>query len=312
MPLTATLLKETAHDMGFQACGIARAASIDSNVLGLERWLEQQQNGNMEYMRRHVSMRHDPSILYPGARSVVSLIVAYKPSQQMHGKRRIAMYAYGEDYHTHIKAMLYRLVETLQVADPQFEAKVCVDTAPLAEKYWAVQAGLGWIGRNTLLVNPDYGSLCLLGELVTSYEFDHYDSPMTSRCGDCRRCVDACPNQALHYDHQQLQATRCTSYHTIENRDSRLPESLHTRGYVFGCDCCQNVCPYNQQAPVSIVLTDEQLEALEMLTVSDERQFRKQTRHRALNRINYSQWQRNLAKGEDDMKAPQPHNNPSR
>lgn len=251
----------------------------------------------MHYMEEHVEMRHDPSLLVPGARSVVSLLLGYKPSRIMGGAHRIAMYAYGMDYHVRIKQMLFQLIADIQKEYPDFTAKPCVDTVPIADKHWAVRAGLGWIGHNTLFVSPQLGSLCNIAELVTTSVFDHYDQPMESRCGECRRCVDACPNQALHAvgNVYRLDARRCTSYHTIENHDEQLPETLRRDGYAFGCDRCQLACPYNEQAPVSVEVSDEQLEELQHLADADEITFRRFSRSRALSRIRYNQWRRNLS-----------------
>ena len=284
--------------MGFHACGIAEAAPLTDEELGLHRWLADGDHAAMHYMEQHVAMRHDPSLLVPGARSVVSLLLGYKPSRTMTGKNRIAMYAYGEDYHKRIKQMLFRLIAAIQREYPDFTAKPCVDTAPIADKRWAVRAGLGWVGKNTLFVSPVLGSLCNIAELVTPAVFDSYDQPMESRCGDCRRCVDACPNQALHDVEGggwHLDARRCISYHTVENRDEQLPATLRRNGYAFGCDCCQLACPYNEQAPVSIEISDEQMDALQHLAEADEATFRQFSRPRALSRITYAQWRRNLS-----------------
>ncbi|KWW30801.1 MAG: (Fe-S)-binding protein [bacterium P3] len=295
--LPAATVKQLALDVGFHACGIAAATPLTADELGLHRWIAEGNHADMRYMERHVAMRHDPALLVPGAQTVISLLLGYKPSCYMCGDNRIAMYAYGDDYHTGIKQMLFRLIAAIRQVQPGFEAKPCVDTVPVADKHWAVRAGLGWLGRNTLLINPTYGSLCFLAELVTVTLVDSYDLPVANRCGDCHRCLDACPNRALQSGPNggsRLDARRCTSYHTVESRASRLPESLQRRGYAFGCDCCQLVCPYNMQAPVSVQIGDAQLSELQSLEHADEATFRRLTRHRALNRINYAQWQRNI------------------
>lgn len=305
-PLKSVYVKDAAFEIGFSDCGIARADALSHSTFYLDEWLDAGFNAEMGYMARNVEKRYDPRLLVEGARSVVSLIVAYKPDRQMEGKCRIAQYAYGEDYHERLKSMMFQLIGCIKTRYPDFEARAFVDTAPISDRHWAVRAGLGWIGRNTLFLHPRYGSLCFICELVTSAEFDAYDKPMeTIGCADCSRCVDACPNKAivainspagLHY---LVDARKCTSYNTIENRDVSLPEGLDTHGYVFGCDICQLVCPYNGQSPTSYYLDDERKTQLERLAGADEATFRRFAKHSALNRIKYPQWCRNLRKASE-------------
>jgi len=310
MLLSAQYIKSCAASAGFAACGIARAECLSDAEYALGDWLADGFQADMGYMEKHAAMRRDPRLLLEGARSVIAVLVPYKYDRLMDGPGRIAQYAYGEDYHERLKRMLYQLLDSLRVQYPELEARPCVDTAPISDKCWAARAGLGWIGRNTLLVNPVYGSFCFLGELVTTAVVDRYDSPVSSldggvahldsSCGECRRCVEACPNGAIvlrgdaHHPYYQIDARRCTSYNTIENRSDVLPYSLQTRGYIFGCDICQLVCPYNQQAPASSILTDERKSELETLTESDDRSlFNRSARHSALGRIRFAQWVRN-------------------
>lgn len=288
--------------MGFDDCGIAQAEAIPQFSHSLQEWTAQGCHASMSFMEQHQEMRGDPRLLVPDAKSVISLVVGYKPSQTMQGPFRIAQYAYGEDYHEKIKRMLFALIARIQERYPDFEAKPCVDTVPMSDKLWAMMAGMGWIGKNTLFIHPRLGSFCNLGELVTTAEMDHYDTPKPNQCGDCHKCVDACPNKALIVSPPtakvkvELDARRCTSYHTIENRSEQLPESLRTNGYVFGCDCCQLVCPFNQQAPVAVEVSAERLQELEFLPVADEAAFKHLTRHTPISRIKYYQWCRNLEK----------------
>ena len=174
-----------------------------------------------------------------------------------------------------------------------------MDTVPISDKAWAVRAGLGWRGRNTLLVNPVLGSYCFVGELVTTSEADQYDTPLENGCGDCRLCVEACPNRCLVQTKNGSywnDARRCASYHTIENRAEQLPDDVRLSAYAFGCDCCQLVCPYNSTAKVCYDLTDERKAALENLQHADESTFKHSVKHSALNRIKYRQWRRNIEK----------------
>ena len=295
--LNSQLVKAAARGVGFDACGIAEAAALTDEELHLRPWLEGGCHAEMGYMAEHVDMRYDPRSLVPGARSVISVLLGYKPSQRIEGKAKIAQYAYGQDYHERVKAMLYQLIAAVREVYPDFDAKPCVDTVPISDRAWAVRAGLGWRGRNTLLVNPVLGSYCYIGELVTTFEADKYDSPMENGCGECRRCVEACPNGCLvpiEGGGYWNDARRCASYHTIENRAENLPEDVRLSGYAFGCDCCQLVCPYNMRAEAHYQLSDNDKERLESLAEADEATFKKATRHLALNRIKFGQWCRNI------------------
>lgn len=328
--LSSSFVKEAAIRVGFDACGIAVASPLTEEEWGYEEWLRRGYQADMAYMEQHRDKRSDPTLLVPGARSVIVLLSGYKPSQTMQDRvsgARIAQYAYGEDYHERIKRMLFQLIAAIRQRYPDFEAKPCVDTVPISDKQWARRAGLGWIGRNTLLVNPVLGSYCNIGELVTPSPADSYDTPIENRCGDCRACVAACPNHALsesranlfvlpsqsmvttegsnkalthsqineltHSSIPLLDANRCASYHTVENRAETLPPDIRLSGYAFGCDICQLVCPYNQTAEVRYTLTDERKAQLEALDDADPTAFKRLTKHTALSRIRHSQWQRN-------------------
>lgn len=295
--LSSSAVKEAAAAVGFDACGIAAATPLSEEEWGYAEWLRNGYHADMAYMEQYRDLRADPSLLLPGAQSVIVLLLGYKPSRLMEGPARIAQYAYGEDYHERIKRMLVQLIAAIQLQHPDFQAKPCVDTVPISDKQWALRAGLGWIGRNTLLVNPTLGSYCNIGELVTTSPADHYDTPLPNRCADCHACVDACPNHAItHTAHTHiplLDATRCASYHTIENRAETLPPHIRLSGYAFGCDCCQLVCPYNRQAAVRYTLTPERKAQLEALAEADPAAFRRFTKHTALSRIRHSQWRRN-------------------
>ncbi len=293
--------------MGFSDCGIARAEALGLDEYPLAGWLENGFHADMSYMEHHTDMRCDPRLLLPGARSVISLLVAYKPDRQMEGPARIAQYAYGEDYHERLKRMLYQLLDRIKALHSHFEARPFVDTAPISDRHWARRAGLGWIGRNTLLLHPRFGSYCFIGELVTAAAFDRYDTPLTGNpCEDCRRCVEACPNHAIVEPlpasapaSTMIDSRRCTSYNTIENRAETLPPTLNRQGYAFGCDICQSVCPLNQQAPAAFHLDEERKKTLESLAEADEATFHKVARHSALSRIKYPQWIRNCKMNND-------------
>lgn len=305
--LSSSVVKAVAATVGFDACGLAEATALTPEEFHLDEWIAHGFHADMHYMEQYRDLRTDPRVLHPDARTVISVLLGYKPSRRMEGPARIAQYAYGEDYHQRVKRMLYQLISSLRTHYPDFEARPCVDTAPISDKLWAARAGLGWIGHNTLLINPTLGSYCFIGELVTTSPADLYDKPIENRCGNCHACVDACPNKALthssineltHSSIPLLNARRCASYHTIENRAETLPPEIHLSGYAFGCDCCQLVCPYNQAAPARFTLTDERKAQLEALADADPATFKHFAKHSALNRIRHSQWLRNQKQQE--------------
>ena len=286
-----------ARAAGFHACGVAAADSVPGFESRLRAWVDDGCAADMGYMKERMAMRGDPRMLVQGARSVVSCLLAYKPSRAMHGTHRLARYAYGEDYHLRMKGMLLRLLRDIRALYPDVEGRAFVDTAPISDKEWAVRAGLGWRGKNTLLVHPLYGSYVFLGELVLTAACDGYATPLASpSCGDCQRCVQACPNHAiaLHGGRYRIDARRCNSYHTIENRSDVLPSGLNLAGYAFGCDCCQEACPYNQSAPATQQVSEDELARLEALWQADEDAFRRARKGSALARIKYAQWRRNI------------------
>lgn len=300
--INSALIKHLAAAEGFSDCGIARAERVGEEEYPLYEWLEAGCQADMHYMERNAELRRDPRLLVEGAQTVISLVLAYKPDSQMQAPAKIAQYAYGEDYHTRLKRMMFSLMAAIKEKYPDFEGRPFVDTAPISDRHWAVRAGLGWIGRNTLFVHPRYGSYCFLGEIVTSAVADNYDKMYSvSQCGECNRCVQACPNNAIKtssFGTAMVDARRCTSYNTIENRADTLPEGLDTKGYAFGCDICQSVCPYNRQAPAAWHLDEQRRAELESLADADEATFRRLTKNSAMNRIKYAQWQRNIDKAK--------------
>lgn len=256
MKLSADYIKEKARALGFSACGMAEAVPVDAEeVSRLDRWLAKGWQGEMHYMANHRDLRTDPDGLVPGARSVISVALNYYPTQRRDpADPHIAYYAYGKDYHIVVKEKLRQLWQAClecwpqEGGEPQPEARCFTDSAPLLERYWAWKAGLGWIGKNTQLILPGQGSYFFLGEIVTTAEMDRYDTPQRNRCGRCTRCLEACPTQALTAAHQ-LNATQCLSYLTIEYRGELPPEAAARLGNrLYGCDTCQQVCPWNRKA----------------------------------------------------------------
>lgn len=253
-------LKCIARDVGFDLCGVAKCAVYKQDRAFLEGWIERGYASSLNYLKRNIECRADATKLVEGARSVIVCAVAYKnpisDGYPADHKAKVASYACTTDYHITIKQMLFELCARLKEINPDFEARCFVDSAPIFEKRYAVEAGLGWIGRQSLLVTPEFGSFVLLGEIVTTAECDHYDKPYEGvGCGECRRCIDACPNHAVIEQH--IDTSRCISCATVECRKEESSCDLH--GWIFGCDECQSVCPYNRKAPY---FTNEQFAPL--------------------------------------------------
>lgn len=249
--LRAERVKKKALAQGADAVGIARAGPVDARELFMS-WLGNGYEGDMEYMRKYGDIRYDPEALIKGAKSVIVVGLNYNPREedrkdQVEGHYKVAKYAWGEDYHRVLRRLLRRLRAELVQDVPGLRGRICVDTAPFPDKYWAVRAGLGWQGKHTNLVSREFGSWLLLGSLVITQTVDEYDAPHTDFCGSCTACLSACPTAAFPKPYV-LDATRCISYWTIESKSSKLPEDIaaNMNGWMFGCDICLDVCPWNK------------------------------------------------------------------
>ena len=221
---------------------------MDEEARKLEAWLNQGAHGTMRWIENHFDLRVDPTRLVPGAKSVISLMYNYYSEEEPIDKSlQVAMYAWGKDYHRVIKRKLKNLVADMQNVIGDFNARVFVDSAPVLERDWAKRSGLGWIGKNTLLIHPKKGSYFFLAEIILDVELD-YDSPMQDHCGTCTRCIEACPTDAIAENGYWLDASKCISYLTIEYRDDIIPKPFDEKmeGWIFGCDICQDVCPWNR------------------------------------------------------------------
>lgn len=242
-------IKAEALRLGFDACGIAPADKVDeASHTALQEWLAQGKQAGMAYMANHTDKRLDPRLLMEGARSVVCVALNYYPPVAIEkGQYQFAWYAYGKDYHDIMKEKLHALLSGIRRQAPEASGRVFCDTAPLLERYWAREAGLGWIGKNTQLIIPQAGSTFFLGEILLDTELC-YDTPLPNRCGHCTRCIEACPTHALEAPYR-LNAGRCLSYLTIEHR-GEIPEDAAAQmgNCVYGCDRCQQGCPWNRFA----------------------------------------------------------------
>lgn len=304
-------IKSEARRLGFFSSGIAEAKAVDANeARRLLAWLADGGNADMQYMGNHTDMRLDPRLLMPGVKSIVSVALAYAPSHRIpEDEYQIAAYAYGADYHDVVKQKLHSLAASIAAIRPIAYRAFC-DSAPVLERYWAVQAGLGWVGRNRQLIIPQAGSMFFLGELFLDIELD-YDSPVTPRCGNCRACVDACPTHALQnaaspcpdgcpHSTTTFSAARCLSYLTIENRGP-IPSSVAPamRGTIYGCDRCLQACPWNRFAPTA---TEPLLQpSAELLQMTKERwhdltpeTYRRLFKGSAVKRAKYEGLMRNI------------------
>ena len=238
-----------AQQMGFDACGIARATALEEESAHVEQWLENEREGEMGYLTRNKEKRYDPRLLVEGTKSVVTVLYNYFPKQQLgDGKRyKIAKYAYGADYHEVLKRKLRQLLERIETQTGKLEGvRVFVDSAPVLDRAWAVRCGLGFIGKNTTLIHPKKGSFFFIGHLFLPLEMEETGKSLPNRCGRCTKCLDACPTGALEAPFR-IDARKCLSYLTIEYKgslDGHDPKAF--KGWMYGCDICQDVCPYNR------------------------------------------------------------------
>ena len=240
-----------AEQMGFDACGIAQATVLKEESMHVEHWLECDCEGEMGYLTRNKEKRYDPRLLAEGTKSIVTVLYNYFPKQTLSDSDRfkIAKYAYGADYHDVLKRKMRQLLERIETQTGKLEGtRVFVDSAPVLDRAWAVRCGLGFIGKNTTLIHPKKGSFFFIGHLFLPIELEETGRPMTNRCGRCTKCLDACPTGALEAPFH-IDARKCISYLTIEYKGSLAGIDPKTfKGWMYGCDICQDVCPYNRFA----------------------------------------------------------------
>ncbi|MEO0471351.1 MAG: tRNA epoxyqueuosine(34) reductase QueG [Bacteroidota bacterium] len=293
-------IKLAGQALGFDLVGISEAAFLEEEAKDLEQWLQEGRHGKMSYMENYFDKRLDPRLLVEGAKSVISVIHNYFPHPEAHqpeGSPKISSYAWGEDYHKVLKRKLYRLFEQIQDwVGGEISGRVFVDSAPVLDKSWAKRAGLGWIGKHTNLISPQRGSYFFIGELILDLELV-YDGPIKDYCGTCTRCLDACPTDALQP--YQIDANKCISYLTIELREE-IADAFHDKmeGWAYGCDICQQVCPWNRFSqphpghefkPLNLAGLDRK-EWAEI----DEKSFKKLSKKTAMNRVKWDKMKANL------------------
>ena len=327
-------IKVEAERLGFFACGIARAEPVDAETAAAVRgWISKGSQATMDYMANYTEKRLNPCLLVPGTKSIVSLAMNYAPAQTMpETEYQLAAYAYGQDYHDVMKAKLRQLAALIANKfegendsgvgendgdstaittpktdepnpEPAGEIRVFVDTAPVLERYWAQRAGLGWIGKNHQLIIPRAGSMFFLGEIFLPYEFDSYDSPMPSRCGNCRRCIEACPTCAIT-DEWGFDSEKCLSYQLIENRGELSEQAKQSMGTtIYGCDRCQTACPWNKFATPNTTPEFQPKSELLAMTKADWHnltidQYRALFKGSAVKRVKFDGLKRNISAKE--------------
>lgn len=295
------LIKQKATELGFSYCGIAKAAKLDDEAARLEMWLNKGMHGEMKYMENYFDMRVDPSLLVPGAKSVITLLKNYYPSEiQQNSEIKFSKYAYGEDYHEVIRNQLHTLLQILEEKIGAIQGRGFVDSAPVLERAWAQRSGLGWIGKNGNLITKQNGSFFFIATLITDIELE-YDPPFAKDyCGSCTKCIDTCPTDAILPD-KTVNGSQCISYYTIELKEMLLPGELKNKfdNWAFGCDICQDVCPWNRFSkphnekaftplPEILNLSTKEWESL------TEESFKKIFKNSAVRRTKWKGLQRNI------------------
>ena len=293
------LIKTEAKRLGFLSCGISKAEFLEDEAPRLETWLKNNSHGQMRYMENHFDKRLDPTLLVEDSKSVVSLLLNYYPSELQNSESyKLSKYAYGTDYHFVIKDKLKELLHTIQTEIGDVNGRAFVDSAPVLDKAWAAKSGLGWIGKHSNLLTQKIGSFYFIAELIIDLELD-YDMPTTDHCGTCTACIDACPTEAITAPYV-VDGSKCISYFTIELKDNIPSEFKNTfDDWMFGCDVCQDVCPWNRfSKPHNEPLFNPNPELLSM-TKKDwkeitEDTFRKVFKKSAVKRTKFSGLQRNI------------------
>lgn len=293
-------IKDLATKHGFDGCGIASPVVLNKDIEYLTRWIEEQKHGNIKYLEKNIAQKADIRKLSGNAQSVITLVQSYYPEkkQDENSTYKIAKYAYGKDYHEVMKTKAAELIQTLKKEYKSAEFRIFVDSNTILEKAWAARCGLGWIGKNTLLLNKKLGSYMFICVILTDLVLD-YDEIYEDHCGNCNACINACPAKAIEKPYE-LNASKCIAYLTIENpKNDNLPEKGYTKGWIYGCDICQDACPWNKDIPFTredlfkpnpdlLGKTRKDWEAL------NEKSFDKLFKESAVKRIGFDKLKRNI------------------
>lgn len=294
-------IKKTASDLGFDFCGISKATYLSEDARRLETWLQKGMHGNMQYMENYFDLRVDPARLVPGARSVITLLLNYFPEKKQDRLLpQVAKYAYGEDYHDVIREKLKQFIQLIRLKVGDINGRGFVDSAPVLERTWAQKSGLGWIGKNGNLINKKQGSYFFISTLITDLALDYDDVFVKDYCGTCTKCIDHCPTEAI-LPGKVIDGSKCISYFTIELKDALIPEKMkgHFDNWLFGCDVCQDVCPWNRfSKPTTEIKFTPLPEILEFQTEDwedlTEESFKKIFKDSAIKRTKFKGIKRNL------------------
>ncbi len=243
-------IKQKSSELGFHKTGIVRAAALPEEENRLRLWLAENYHGTMQWLEREPEKRADPGLLFPGAKSIVVVALNYftpHEHEETSAKGKVSRYAWGDDYHDVLKEKLRELLAFIESENAAAEGKICVDTAPIMDKVWAQRAGLGWIGKHSNLITKEYGSWVFLGEILLNLELEYDAELVPDHCGTCTRCLDACPTDAIVAPYM-VDSRKCLSYATIELRAPEFPDEIteNLNGWLYGCDICQDVCPWNR------------------------------------------------------------------
>ncbi|HKK68591.1 MAG TPA: tRNA epoxyqueuosine(34) reductase QueG [Bacteroidales bacterium] len=294
-------IKEEAQKLGFAACGFSEATFLEEDSDRLKHWLDSGYHASMHYMENYFQKRADPTLLVEGAKSVISLLMNYKTENRQESPSApvVSKHAYGEDYHFVMKRRMKQLLQFMQENMGPVKGRTFVDTAPVLDRAWAWRGGLGWIGKNSNLINRKHGSFVFIGEIICDLELEYNEIPERDYCGTCARCIDSCPTNAI-LPGRTIDANKCISYQTIENREE-LPESLAGKfdHWVFGCDVCQDVCPWNRKSPLHTMNEFEPSSEICSMTADDweelsEEEFCTLFKKSALKRTGFKGLKRNL------------------
>ncbi len=294
------LIKSSAYELDFSFCGVSKADYLKDEAVKLKNWLDNKKHGQMTYMQNNFEKRLDPGLLVENAKSIISVLLNYYPKKKLttENNYKIAKYAYGKDYHFVLKNKLHKLISIIENNTGKRNYRVFVDSAPVMEKAWAQKSGLGWIGKNTCLINKNIGSFFFIGQIIIDLELN-YDKHGKNYCGDCTKCIDACPTGAITKPFE-IDANKCISYLTIEYKNE-LPKELKSKfnNWIFGCDICQDVCPWNRFAKPHNEPAFYPNEGLQKMKKNDwenlnEEKFKKIFSDSAVKRIKFEGLKRNI------------------